>query len=450
MANVAIDPAMRRRVVWSSTIGNALEWFDFIVFGLFAGVIGELFFPPSDPTAQLVRAYGLFAVAYLFRPIGGLVFGVWSDRIGRKRALISIVLMMALGSGLIGIMPTYQTIGAAAPIGLIVARLIQGFSAGGEYSTSTAMLLEFAPRRRRGFYAAFQHVAQFSAFVIGAAFFYGLKTFLSPDAFAGWGWRVPFLAGIVIGPVGVYLRSAIDETPEFRALLERLANRPNTPLRDVLRQYPRSLFALLLYVAGGTAFTYIMNIYLPTYAQHNLSLSATDATLGLLVVNVVAAMAIPFAGGLSDSYGRRAVMVPALILFIIASLFLAEQVIREPSNVALWALQTTSLIMIFVTGPGNALTMETFPVQMRSTGAAIVYNVAVAIFGGLSPWFVTRLTEATGDKFMPFYYMDGCLILSLIGLAILPGHAAGAAQAPPAVSQREGAESRDEARPKST
>jgi len=422
MADMAVDPAMRRRVVWSSTIGNALEWFDFIVFGLFAGVIGELFFPPSDPTAELVRAYGLFAVAYLFRPIGGLVFGVWSDRIGRKRALISIVLMMAVGAGLIGIMPTYQTIGAAAPIGLVVARVIQGFSAGGEYSTSTALLTEFAPPGRRGYYAAFQHVAQFSAFVIGASFFFGLKTFLSPDAFVGWGWRVPFLAGIVIGPVGVYLRSAIDETPEFKAFLEKRAGRPNTPLRDVLRRYPRSLFALLLYVAGGTAFTYIMNIFLPTYAEHNLSLSAVDATLGLLVVNVVAAIAIPYAGGLSDAYGRRPVMTPALILFIIVSLFVASHVIREPSNVALWTLQATSLIMIFVTGPGNALTMETFPVQMRSTGAAIVYNIAVALFGGASPWLVTKLTEVTHDKFMPFYYMDSCLILSLIGLAILPGH----------------------------
>ncbi len=281
-------------------------------------------------------------------------------------------------------------------------------------------------------------MAQFSAFIIGAAFFYGLKTFLLPDAFASWGWRVPFLAGIVIGPVGVYLRSAIDETPEFKAYLAEKAGRPNTPLRDVLRRYPRSLFALLLYVAGGTAFTYIMNIFLPTYAQQNLSLSAVDATLGLLVVNVVAAIAIPFAGSLSDRHGRRPVMTPALILFIIASLFFAEQVIREPSNVALWALQATSLIMIFVTGPGNALTMETFPVQMRSTGAAIVYNFAVAIFGGASPWLVTKLTEATGDKFMPFYYMDGCLILSLIGLAILPGHEERAAETKPAVPRRRG------------
>jgi MHS family proline/betaine transporter-like MFS transporter len=192
----------------------------------------------------------------------------------------------------------------------------------------------------------------------------------------------------------------------------------------VLSERPRTLAAMLLYVAGGTAFTYIMNIFLPNYAANELKLKLTDAQLGLLVVNVLAAIAIPFAGMVSDKYGRRPVMTPAIILFIIASLFLAERLISEPGNPALWALQTASLLMIFVTGPGNALMMESFPVNMRSTGAAIAYNFAVAIFGGLSPWFVGQLIAATGDKFMPFYYMDGCLLLSLIGLAILPSQEA--------------------------
>jgi MFS transporter, MHS family, proline/betaine transporter len=420
MGEIKVDAAMRRRVIWSSTLGNALEWFDFIVFGLFAGVIGKLFFPKTDPTASLLAAYGLLAIAYLFRPVGGLVFGVWADRIGRKRALITVVLMMAFGTGLIGVMPTYQSIGVVAPLGLLAARLIQGFSAGGEYSTSTAMLAEFAPPGRRAFFTSFQHVAQFSAFVIGAAFAYTLNTFLSPEAFESWGWRVPFLAGVIIGPIGFYVRTRIDETPEFKAFLAKRAGLPNKPLQDVLREHPRALVALLLYVAGGTAFTYIMNIFLPAYAADSLKLKLTDAQFGLLLVNVVGAIAIPFAGMFSDRYGRRAVMVPAIILFIIASLFLAERLVNDPGNGWMWALQSTSVIMIFVTSAGNALIMETFPVKMRSTGAAIVYNFAVAIFGGLSPWIVGNLINATGDKFMPFYYMDGCLVLSLIGLSLLP------------------------------
>ena len=420
MADVRIDPAMRRRVVWSSTVGNALEWFDFIVFGLFAGVIGKLFFPIGDPTAGLLKAYGLLAVAYLFRPVGGLLLGMWADRVGRKRALVTIVLLMALGTGLIGVMPTYQTIGVWAPIGLLAARLIQGFSAGGEYSTSTAMLAEFAPAGRRGFYTSFQFVAQFSAFVLGAIFSYTLNSTLSPEAFESWGWRVPFLAGILIGPIGFYLRASVDETPEFKAFLVKRGSVPNTPLRDVLRERPRAVLALLLFTAGGTAYTYIMNIFLPNYAASDLKLKLTDAQLGLLIVNVVAAMLIPFATAISDRYGRRVVIAPAIILFIIGTFYLASHAIAAPSNSTMWALQSASLIMIFMQGPGSAMSMEVFPVNMRSTGAAIAYNVAVAVFGGLSPYLVGQLVQATQNKFMPFYYMDGCLIIGLIGLALVP------------------------------
>jgi MFS transporter, MHS family, proline/betaine transporter len=420
MSETPIDPAMRRRVVWSSTIGNALEWFDFIVFGLFAGVIGKLFFPKSDPTAALLAAYGLLAVAYLFRPLGGIFFGIWADRVGRKRALVTIVLTMAVGTGLIGVMPTYAMIGVAAPLGLLAARLLQGFSAGGEYGASTAMLVEFAPAGQRAFYGSFQYVGQFSAIVIASLFAFVLNSRLSPEQFESWGWRVPFLAGLVIAPIGFYVRRALDETPEFRAFLGRQAGASNTPLRDVIRQRPRAMLALTLFIAGGTAFTYIMSIFLPNFAASGLSLKLTDAQLGLLVVNVVAAALITFAGSLSDRLGRLPVMAPAVVLFILAAFILASRLVSAPSNSTLWALQSSALIMIFAQGPSTALTMEVFPVGMRSTGASIVYNLAVAIFGGLSPYLVTRLVEATQDKFMPFYYMCGCLVLSLLGLAILP------------------------------
>jgi len=322
------------------------------------------------------------------------------------------------------LMPNYQQIGVAAPLGLLVARVIQGFSAGGEYGASTAMLVEFAPAGRRALYGSFQYVGQFSAIVLASLFAFALNSFLSAEAFESWGWRVPFLFGLVIAPIGLYVRRALDETPEFRAFLARQAGAANTPLRDVVRQHPRALLALTLFIAGGTAFTYIMSIFLPNYAASQLKLKLTDAQLGLLIVNVVAAALIPFAGALSDWLGRRrVVMAPAIVLFMIASLILASRLVEAPSASALWALQAAALIMIFSNGPGSALTMEVFPVGMRSTGASIVYNLAVAVFGGLSPYLVTRLVETTRDALMPFYYMEGCLLLSLIGLAILPGRA---------------------------
>jgi len=420
MMHIAIDPAMRRRVVWSSTIGNALEWFDFTVFGLFAATIGKQFFPKTDPTAGLLAAYGLLGIAYFARPLGGLFFGTWADRIGRKRALITIVLMMAVGTGLIGALPTYAMIGVWAPIALLCARLIQGFSAGGEFGTSTAMLIEFAPPNRRGFYASFQFVAQSLAFVVGAAFAYVLNSTLSPESMDSWGWRVPFLSGVIIAPIGFYLRSAVDETPAFKAFLAERAGIRNTPLRDVISQHPVELVALFLVIAGLTAYTYIGNIFVTTFAATDLKLKIADAQLGVIVFNLIGAAIIPLAALLTDRAGRRAVMIPIIVFFTIVYLTLASALVANPSNGALWSLQGSGLIFVFITGPFAALALETFPVGVRSTGASIVYNFGVAIFGGLSPLITQSLVALTGSKFAPFYYLAGCLALSLIGLAILP------------------------------
>lgn len=420
MTSFSVDPAMRRRVVLSSTIGNALEWFDFTMFGLFAGSIGKAFFPKTDPTAQLLAAYGLLGIAYFARPFGGLFFGTWADRVGRKRALITIVLMMAAGTGFIGIMPTYASIGIAAPILLLIARLVQGFSAGGEFGASTAMLVEFAPPGQRGFYASFQFVAQSLAFVIGALFAFVLNANLTPEAMDSWGWRVPFIFGIVIAPVGFYLRNAIDETPEFKAFVESRKGAVNTPLRDVISRFPRPLISLFLMIAGLTAFVYIGNIFLTNFAATDLKLKPADAQLGTLIANLCGAFLIPLAATISDRVGRRAVMIPMIVVFGVVYLYFASALIANPSTAALWTLQGSALFFVFISGPFAALALETFPVGMRSTGASIIYNFGVAIFGGLSPLITGSLVKATGNNFSPFYYLAGCLCLSLIGLLLLP------------------------------
>lgn len=417
---IAIDPVMRRRVVWSSTVGNALEWFDFTVFGLFAPVIGKQFFPKEDASAQLLAAYGLMGVAYFARPIGGLFFGAWADRVGRKRALITIVLSMAVGTAAIGATPNFATIGFAAPVVLLLARLLQGFSAGGEFGASTAMLVEFAPPNRKGLYASFQFVAQAVAFFIGAAFALGLTKTLSPEALSAWGWRVPFLAGIIIAPIGFYLRSAIDETPEFKAFLAARQGVPNTPLRDVASRYPRELVALFLMISGLTAYTYMGNIFLTNFASSTLKLPVADAQLGVLVVNFGVAVLMPLAGLAGDVFGRRRVIAPATFLLAVLFLFLSYRLVSEPSSVALWRTQASGLLAVFFIGPFAALALETFPVNVRSTGASIIYNFGVAIFGGLSPTITTALATWTGSNFSPFLYLGGCLALTIVGLAILP------------------------------
>ena len=334
--------------------------------------------------------------------------------------MITVVLSMAVGTAAIGLVPTYATIGVWAPILMLVARLIQGFSAGGNFGASTAMLIEFAPPGKKAFYGSFQFVAQWLAFVIGAGFAYLINVTLSPDAVNDWAWRIPFLFGIVIAPVGFYLRSQIDETPEFKAFLVERAGIPNTPLRDALTHFPRPIIALFLMIAGFTCNVYIGNIFMTNFAAVELKLKLSDAQLGILVVNLISAILLPWASSIGDKIGRVRVMVIAIIVFTVIYPILGYALISEPSTARLWAMQAVGLIFIFVAGPFAALSVEAFPVNVRSTGASIMYNVGVAVFGGLSPLITSALARGTGSPFSPFIYLIGCMVISLIGLALLP------------------------------
>lgn len=420
MADTAVsEAALRRRVVWASTVGNALEWFDFTIFGLFSGVIGKLFFPSTDPTAALLSTYGLLAIGFVTRPLGGIFFGIWADRVGRKRALITVVLLMALGTTMIGLMPTYASIGIAAPIGLLLARLIQGFSAGGEFGSSTAMLLEFAPPERRGFYASFQFVAQSIAFVMGPVFAFVLNSALPPEAMASWGWRIPFLAGLVIAPVGFFLRRAIDETPEFKAFLAKGSTVPQTPFRTVLARYPLQVLGGLMVIAGPTANLYVGTVFMPNFAANALHLKLVDAQLGLTVVALAQCVLIPAVAILSDRYGRSTLMWPGAILYLLVAGYLIAGLLAEPSNGRLWALQGATLFLTLFSATLPALMTEILPVNVRSTGASISYNLAVALFGGMAPYTTAKLVDLTHSQFAPFYYVGACVLIALFGLALL-------------------------------
>ena len=375
-----VDPAMRRRVVISSTLGNALEWFDFTVFGLFAGVIGRLFFPSGDSANSLLYIFATFGIAFVARPIGGIVFGIYADRWGRKSALVMMIMAMALGTGLIGIVPTYATIGVAAPLTILVARLIQGFSAGGEFGSASAMLIEYAPAGRRGFYGSWQAVSQSLATVIGALLATLLTKTLSPEAFATWGWRVPFLLGVLIGPVGVYLRRKVDESPDFKAFFASRDTRRDTPLRDVLREHPRELIVAFCVVATGTSINYMGSTFFPAFVSQELKLDLADAQFGLLCVAVVNAILSPLTGALSDRIGRRTLMIPGIVTYCILSFFLFRQLVAEPTRVHLWELQTCGLFLSVLFGPTPAFLAEIFPIGMRSTGASLMYNFAVMFF----------------------------------------------------------------------
>lgn len=407
----------------SSTIGNALEWYDFGVFGLLAGVISGQFFPASNPSAALLLTFGTFGLAFAARPLGGLVFGMWADRQGRKRALVVMIGLMAVGTGLVGILPNYETIGILAPALLVCARFIQGFSAGGEFGNASAMLIEFAPAGERGYYGSFQTVSQSLAFTIAALAVGPLSMGLTPEHFASWGWRIPFLLGILIGPAGWYLRQRCDESPEFRAYLaERstVERRPEdyAPLRTLLRQYPRELTAAFCLMAAVTAINYVLTVFLPAFVATDIGVPLVKAQLGLFCATLVTPfIAIAFAI-LSDRFGRRAVIVPALIAFPVAFYVLMQRLVGEPSVSHLWELQASGFILAALAGPVPAFMTEIFPVGLRSTGSSVMYNLSVMLFGGLAPFINTWLVQVTGQKTAPIYFILTAAVIGLFGMSL--------------------------------
>ncbi|MBV7484676.1 MFS transporter [Bordetella sp. BOR01] len=417
---VPVSPAMRRRVVIASVLGNAFEWFDFAIYGMFAAIISRLYFPAESAGVSLLLGLATFGVAFLIRPLGGLVLGIYADRHGRKRALSLMILMMAGGTAMIGMLPTYASIGLAASVLMLAARLIQGFSVGGEFASASAMLVEFAPLGRRGYYGSFQMCSQSLAFSAGAAVAYLLSAHLSPEALHSWGWRVPFLFGILIGPIGFYLRSHVDETPEFLRWQATRTHATRVPLSRVLAQYPRELIGSFCVIVLGTGSNYVMLLYLPIYAVRELGLSMADAQLSTAVSAVVILVLCPLAGILSDRYGRRAMMLPAAVLFGLISWVMLARVLQAPSPGLLMQAQIlAAMAMAFIWGPTPALMTEVLPVHIRSTGVSLAYNFGVMLFGGLAPFINTALIEYTHDRMVPAYYVLVCVAIGVAGLLLL-------------------------------
>jgi MHS family proline/betaine transporter-like MFS transporter len=327
---VPIGHAQRRRAILASVIGNGLEGVDFGIYGVFGGILSKLFFPTSDPAALMLVATATFGIAFVVRPIGGILFGMYADRAGRKAAMSRIILLMALGTGLIGVAPTYAMIGIAAPAIIILARVLQGLSAGGEFASATAMLIEYSPRHLRGFIGSFQMCSQALAFALGGAAGYLITHSMPPVDVESWGWRIPFLLGALIGPVGHYIRSRVDESPEFAAFLRNRAQAPRLSLIAVLRQYPRQLWSSFGLVVIGTASSYVVLIYIPLSAAAQLGIASADALLSLMFGAMCLLVLCPFAGWLADRFGTRNVMLPAVALFGFTAHYLLSALITAP------------------------------------------------------------------------------------------------------------------------
>ena len=390
--------------VAAAVVGNALEWYDFIVFGFFAVVIAKLFFPASSQYASLLLTTATFGVGFFMRPVGGVVLGVYADRKGRKAALLLVVGLMTIAIALIGFAPTYATIGVAAPLIIVIARLLQGFSAGGEFASATSFLIETAPAGRRGFYGSWQMVGQGLAVLTGARLGTFLTRALTPDQLDGWGWRVPFLFGLIIGPLGLYIRRHLEETTAFIQAAQKQHARP--ALGAAVVAHTKETLVTIGIVIAGTISFYVILLYMPTFARIQLHLRLDQAFFAQAVSLACMIVLIPIFGALSDVVGRKPITIAALLLILVLAYPLFSWLNQSPSLQSLMITQIAlcSMVGVFF-GPLSTVLAEQFPAHIRSTGLAIGYNLAVMVFGGFAQFFVTWLIQVTGSPVAPAFYV---------------------------------------------
>ncbi|CAN7526103.1 Proline/betaine transporter [compost metagenome] len=417
-----ISSATRRKAIIAATIGNGLEWFDFTVYSFFAVIIAKLFFPTGDDLTSFLLTVATFGVGFFMRPVGAIVLGVYADRVGRKAALTLTILLMALGTAIIGLAPTYNQIGLWAPALIVLARLIQGFSAGGEVGGATAFLIEHAPDAERGAYASWQQASQGISFMLGAAMGALVTNGLSSEQIDAWGWRIPFLFGLLIGPVGMYIRSHLDEPPEFEArqAARKAAKVKFSPLTQVLRDHPREVLAGLGVTILWTVCTYVLVFYMPSYAKQQLGLPLGATFKSTALCGAIILVLCPLMGMLSDRMGRKRMLGIVALLIGVLAYPLFHWLNVSPSTQTLLQVQIVlGILLAAFTGPAPAVLAEQFPTEVRSTGLSLAYNFAVTIFGGFAPLIVTWLIESTQNKLAPAYYVIAAAVVSFIALAFM-------------------------------
>ncbi|MFG3164111.1 glycine betaine/L-proline transporter ProP [Streptomyces sp. NPDC048232] len=411
------DPALVRRAVKAAALGNAMEWFDFGVYSYIAVTLGKVFFPSGNPTAQLLSTFGAFAAAFLVRPLGGMVFGPLGDRVGRQKVLALTMILMAAGTFAIGLIPSYATIGVWAPVLLLAARLVQGFSTGGEYAGASTFIAEYAPDKRRGFLGSWLEFGTLAGYIGGAGLVTLMTALLSDGDLTSWGWRIPFLIAGPMGIVGLYLRMRLEETPAFAAEVAKAEKkRPKVPLREMVTGQWRALLLCVGLVLVFNVTDYMLLSYMPSYLTSELKY---DETHGLLVVLAVMALMMvvqPFAGALTDRVGRRPVIAAGCAGFLLLSVP-ALLLIREGSLLAVGlGMAALGLLLVCFTASMPSALPALFPTRVRYGSLSIGFNISVSLFGGTTPLVVTALIGATGDMMMPAYYMMAAAVIG--GVAV--------------------------------
>ncbi|MEV3988573.1 MFS transporter [Streptomyces sp. NPDC049837] len=412
-------PPRSRKALVAGSVGNFIEWYEFGVYGYFATVIAANFFTPEGggDAEALIRTYASFALAFFFRPVGAALFGRVGDRIGRRPTLILVVLLMTAATTMIGLLPTYATIGAAAPWLLTLLRIVQGLSAGGEFGGAVSLMTEFAPPGRRGLYGAWQSFTVALGLLGGAGAAALLATVLTEAQLGSWGWRLPFLLTLPMGLAALWLRLRLEETPSFRR--RGRAEPAAAPARETVRAIALGAGRLMGWSAAGYTFLVVM----PSYLQSVLDATFRQALLATVLANAGFAAAILPAGALSDRVGRRAVMVTGAAVAALAAFPLLDllQDPAAPTAAKGLAVCAAGAVVGLMAGPGPAMLAEMFPTRVRYTGLGLAYALSNAVFSGCAGLIITETIKRTGSADIPAYYVAATCAVSALALATLRG-----------------------------
>jgi MHS family proline/betaine transporter-like MFS transporter len=401
------------KLIIAASLGNALEFYEILVYGYFAVVIAKVFFPAQSEAVSILVTLGSFGASFLARPVGAIFLGAYGDRKGRKSALTLSILLMTIGTAAMTLMPSYDTLGIAAPILVLCARLAQGFSVGGEFASSTAFLVEHRPDRP-GFFGSWQWSSQGLAAMIATGLGVLLTTSMSAADLQAWGWRIPFAVGLLIGPLGYYIRANMDETPAFVG-----ADAAQAPLRELFTDQWDRLLLTIGAVAASTSSQYLL-VFMPTYAIRELHLPSSTGFIAAVSAAALQTVAVPFVGIFVDRIGQSRVMMGAALLFFFTSYPAFVIVAGNASLAVLMAVVCwISLLKSFFSGALPSMMARVFPVRTRVSGMALSYNISVPVFGGFAPFFAQSLIELTGSKLAPSFYMMVTALISFAALMLL-------------------------------
>jgi len=431
----------RRRAFIGATSGHLIEWYDYGVYGFLAVYIGQAFFVSDDPMTSLLSSFAAFALSFFIRPIGGLFFGPLADKIGRRKTLVTVLMMMAGSTFLLGLLPTYESIGIAAPILLVLIRCIQGFSAGGEIGTITSFISEYAGPGRRGFSTSWLMVTAVLGLVLGGVVANGMTFFLGAETMQEWAWRIPFLFAAPMGLVSMYIRLKLEDSPEFLALVSK-GETSKAPLREVL-QWKRAIALVFFIITLHSSIFYLVLTFASTYMAKVLKFDSGTTLLYVFVASLSSALVMPLGGMFTDRYGRKPFLMVVGVLASLSMYWFFKSAPTATPATFIYPLMAVAVFFGLYASSTYATMSELLPTRIRSTGIAVAYNIPVAVFGGSAPLISTWLIQRTGDITSPWYFYVGTGVASLIALLMLRQKdfvACGSPQ-PGAASTEEGARS---------